>query len=140
MSCKNLDKALLFLRNQVLHEKLKTLMSSNYLKVQYFLLKLCACFLLTIVYRRVFGILFILFRSWVTCKNLKKDLVSTHLFFTLILITQDLKKIKKSPTQFCRHYSVENVCKVSANNHKIYGSWSLPKLLIFQTKNLVSWK
>ena len=30
--------------------------------------------------------------------KIKKDLVSTHLFFTLLLITQDINKIKKSPT------------------------------------------
>ena len=29
--------------------------------------------------------------------NIKKDLVSTHSFFTLLLITQDLNKIKKTP-------------------------------------------
>ena len=31
--------------------------------------------------------------------KIKKDLVSTHLFFTLLLITkQDLNKLKKNPT------------------------------------------
>ena len=39
---------------------------------------------------------FILLRSWVICKNLK-DLVSTRSSFTLLLITQDLNKIKKNP-------------------------------------------
>ena len=29
--------------------------------------------------------------------KIKKDLVSTHSFFTLLLITQDLNKIKKIP-------------------------------------------
>ena len=28
-------------------------------------------------------------------ENVKKDLVSTHTFFTLLLITEDLKKIRK---------------------------------------------
>ena len=32
--------------------------------------------------------------------KIKKDLVSTHLFFTLLLITQDLNKIKKVPHTF----------------------------------------
>ena len=36
--------------------------------------------------------------------KIKKDLVSAHSFFTLLLITQDLNKIKKSHTPFCRHY------------------------------------
>ena len=30
--------------------------------------------------------------------KIKKDLVSTHSLFTLLLITQDLNKIKKNPT------------------------------------------
>ena len=30
--------------------------------------------------------------------KIKKDLVSTHSIFTLLLITQDLNKIKKIPT------------------------------------------
>ena len=33
----------------------------------------------------------------------KKDLASTHSFFTLILITRDLNKIKKFHKTFCRH-------------------------------------
>ena len=35
--------------------------------------------------------------------KIKKDLVSTHSFLTFLLITQDLNKIKKSRTPFCRH-------------------------------------
>ena len=45
---------------------------------------------------------FYLFRTWYICKN-KKELVSTHSLFTFLLITQDLNKIKKSQTSFCRH-------------------------------------
>ena len=43
---------------------------------------------------------FILFRSWVLelFAKIKKDLVSIHSFFTLLLITQYLNKIKKNPT------------------------------------------
>ena len=77
-----------------LSQSLKTLTSSNYPTVQYFLLKLCTCLLLTNVYKRVCG----------TFVKIKKDLVSTHSFFTLLLITQDLNKIKKSHKPFCRHY------------------------------------
>ena len=40
----------------ILSENLKTLTSSNYPTVQYFLLKLCTCLLLTNVYKRVCGI------------------------------------------------------------------------------------
>ena len=84
----------------ILSENLKTLTSSNYPTVQYFLLKLRTRFLLTNVYKRVCGILLDL----ELFAKIKKDLVSTHSLFTLLLITQDLKKIKKSHTHFCRHY------------------------------------
>ena len=66
-----------------LSEKLKTLTSPNYHRVQYFLLKLRTFFLLTNVYE----IFFILFRSCVICKKI------THSLFTFLLITQDLNKI-----------------------------------------------
>ena len=46
-----------------LSEKLKTLTSSNYPTVQYFLLKLRTRFLLTNVYKRVYGGFFVMFRS-----------------------------------------------------------------------------
>ena len=35
--------------------------------------------------------------------KIKKDLVTTHSFFTLLLIPQDLNKIKKSHTPSCRN-------------------------------------
>ena len=47
----------------ILSEKLKTLTSSNYHKVEYFLHKFCTRFLLNNVYKRVFGIFVILIRS-----------------------------------------------------------------------------
>ena len=52
----NLDKALLFLRNQAICQKNWKLTSSNYHKVSYFLLKFCIRFLYNIVYKRVFRI------------------------------------------------------------------------------------
>ena len=61
-----------------------------------FFLKLRARFLLTNVYKRVWDI-------FLFCLDLElfaKDLVSTHSFFTLLLISQDLNKIKKIPHHF----------------------------------------
>ena len=46
-----------------LFEKLKTLTSSNFHIAEYFLLNFCTRFRLTNVYKRVFGIFFVLFRS-----------------------------------------------------------------------------
>ena len=40
----------------ILSENSKTLTSSNFATVQYFLLKLCNCFLLTSVYKSICGI------------------------------------------------------------------------------------
>ena len=47
---------IVFEKPGILSENLKTLRSSNYPTVQYFLLKLRTRFLLTIVYKRVRGI------------------------------------------------------------------------------------
>ena len=74
----------------------ENLTSSNYPIVQHFLLKLRTRFLLTNVYRRVCGILLDL----ELFAKIKKDLVFTYSLFTLLLITQDLNKIKKSLTPF----------------------------------------
>ena len=62
--------------------------------------------------------------------KVKNNRVSTHSFFTLLLITQD----KKSHTPFCRYYSVENVCKISVKNIKLYGGWSWSKFSFFSQK------
>ena len=81
-----------------LSEKLKTLTSSNYHRVQQFLLKLRTRFLLTNIYKSVFGIFFFLFcLDLELFTKIKKDLVSTESFFTFLLIIQDLNKIKKNP-------------------------------------------
>ena len=72
--------------------------------------------------------------------KIKKDLVSTHSLFTLLLTTQDLNKIKENPTHPFYTLLVENMCKISAKNIKLCGSWSSSKFSIFQTKSLVSWK
>ena len=57
-------------------------------RVQYFLLKLRTRFLLTNVSYCCLDLELL--------AKIKKDLVSTHLLFTVLLITQDLKK-KKNP-------------------------------------------
>ena len=61
--------SIVFEKPGILSENLKSLTSSNYPAVQYFLLKLRTCFLLTNVYETVCGIFFTLFRSRVICKN-----------------------------------------------------------------------
>ena len=73
---------------------MKTLTSFNYVTVQYFLLKLPSRFSLANVYKKVCRI-FLFSSDREVFEKIKKDLVSTHLFFTLSLMTQDLNKIKK---------------------------------------------
>ena len=84
------QSSIVFEKPGILSENLKTLTSSNYPTDQYFLLKLRTRFLLTIVCKRVCGISFYL--DLELCAKIKKDLVSTHSFFTLFLITQDKTK------------------------------------------------
>ena len=83
--------------------KWKTLTSSNYRRIEYFLLGFCTPFsYLPMSTKRSSG--FILF-----CLDLDlfakitKDLVSAHSLKPLLLITQDLNDIKKFRTAFCGH-------------------------------------
>ena len=92
---KSRQSSTVFEKTGILSENLKTLTSSNYPTVQYFLLKLRTLFLLTNIYRRVCRIFFISFRSGIICKNLKRPGFYTLVFY--ILITQDLNKMKKIP-------------------------------------------
>ena len=92
--------SLVFEKPVILSENFKILTSSNYPTVQYFLLKLRTRFLLTNVYKRVCGI-FLFYLDLELFAKIKKYLVSTHSFFTLLLITQDPNKTKKSHTPFC---------------------------------------
>ena len=92
--------SIVFEKPGIFSENLKTSTSANYPTVQCFLLKLRTRFLLTNVYKRMYGILLDL----ELFAKIKKDLVSTHTLFTLLLITQDLNKIKKYHTPFSRNH------------------------------------
>ena len=91
------QSSIVFEKPGILSEKLKTLASSNYPRVQHFLLKLRTRFLLTNVFKRVRGIFFISFRSWVRCKNLKRPGFYTLVFYTFINNSRS-KQNKKNPT------------------------------------------
>ena len=91
------QSSIVFEKSGILSVNVKSLRSPNYLTVQYFLLKLRTSFLLTNVYKRVCGI-FLFYLDLESFAKIKKDLVSPTSFFTLLLITQDLNKIKKNPT------------------------------------------
>ena len=57
------QSSIVFEKPGILSENLRTLTSSNYPTVQYFLLRLRTRFLLSTVYKEVYGIFVILFRS-----------------------------------------------------------------------------
>ena len=82
------------LKNWKLEKKMKIWQLPTAIELIYFRTR----FLLTNVYKRVSG-LFIVFRSWVTCKN-KKDLVSTQSFFTFLLKLE----IKTKQRNFVYHF------------------------------------
>ena len=63
--------------------------------VQYFLLKLRTRLLLTNVYKRVCRVFFLFCLHLELFAKIKNNLVSAQSCFTLLLITQDLNKIKK---------------------------------------------
>ena len=93
------QSSIAFEKPGILSENLKIWkLSSNYSTVQYFLLQLRTRFLLTNVYRRVCGILFISFRSWVICKNLKRPGFCTLFFYTFDNYSRS-KQNRENPTQ-----------------------------------------
>ena len=92
------QSSIVFEKPGILSENLKTLVSSNYLTVQYFFLKFRTRFLLTNAYKTVCGIfLFCLDLELFT--KIKKDLVSTHSFIN----NSRSKQNKKDPA----HHFVE---------------------------------
>ena len=84
------ESSLVFEKPGILFENLQTLTSSNYPTVQYFLLELRMS-------TKVCGIFFILFRSWVICKNQKRPGFYTLAFYTFINNSRS-KQNKKNPT------------------------------------------
>ena len=131
--------SIVFEKPGFLSEKLKILPSSNYHRLNIFHWNFSHILYLPMSTKGWSGF-FLFCLDLEFFAKIKKDLVSTHSFFTFLLITQDLNKIKKSQTPFCRHCQVGNTCKISAKNIELCGSWSLSKFSIFQTNNLVSQK
>ena len=64
----------------LLSEELKTLTSSNFHRVLFFLLKFCTGFLLSNAYKKMCGVFFILVRSWVINKSAANERVETRSF------------------------------------------------------------
>ena len=94
------QSSIVFEKPGILFKNLKTLTSSNYPTVQYFLLKFRTRFLLTNVCKSVCGIFFILFRSWVICKNLKRPGFYTLVFYIFINTSRSKQNKKNSEHPF----------------------------------------
>ena len=123
-----------FRETRFLSERLKTFTSSNYHRVQYFLLKRRTHFLLTNVCKRVFDLFFFCLDLELLAK-IKKDLVSTNSIFTFLLITQDLNEIKKIKNPEHPFLDiVRNVCKILAKNIKLLWQFELVKVFNFSDK------
>ena len=90
------QSSFVFEKPGILSENLKTLTSSNYPTVQYFCWNFAHVFYLPLSKKGCVGF-FLFYLDLELFAKIKKDLVSTHSFFTLLLITQDLNKIKKIP-------------------------------------------
>ena len=89
------QSSIVFEKPGILSENLKTLTSSNYPTVQYFLLKLRAQFLHANVYKRVCGIFLIFFQILSYLQKLKRPGFHTLIFYTFInnLRSKQNKKI-----------------------------------------------
>ena len=91
------QSSIVFEKAGILSENLETLTSSNHPTVQYFLLKLRTRFLLTIAQEWLCRVVFILFRSWVICKNRKRPRFYALVFYTSINNSRS-KQNKTNPT------------------------------------------
>ena len=92
------QSSIVFEKPGILSENLKTLTSSNYPTVQYFLLKLRTRFLLTNVYKRVCGIFLFRLDLELFAKNyLQRPGFYTLAFYTFINNSRS-KQNKKNPT------------------------------------------
>ena len=122
----NLDKALLFLRNRVFCLKLwKFWRAPTTLQFNIFCWNFALVFYLSLSTKVCVGFFLFCLDFELFGKNKKKTWFQHTCFFTFI---------NKPRTLFCRHYLVENVCKISAKNIKFYGSWSSLKFFNISDK------
>ena len=124
----------------ILPEKLRTLTSSNYCSLGYFLLKFCTRFSLTTVYKKLFKIFFYFVYILSYLQKVKKTwFLNAHrnqVFHTFINNSRS-KQNKKNPKHPFVDTASQEMCAKSPQ--KILNSnWSSPKCSIFQRNNLVS--
>ena len=91
-----------FEKPRILSENLKILTSSNYRTVQYFLLKLCTCFLLTNVYKRVCGT-FLFSLDLELFAKIKRPGFSTPVFYIFINNSRSKLRHTSFPVIFAKY-------------------------------------
>ena len=77
---------------------------------------------------------FILFRSWVFCKKLKRPGFYILVFYIFINNSRYKQNKKKPQTPFCIHFYVESTWNILAKNIKLYGSWNSSKFSFCRQK------
>ena len=124
-------------------------MSSNYHRIGYFLLGFCTRFLFTNVYKKLFGIYYVLFRSWFICKNQKRP--GFYTLTEIIFINNSRSKQNKknpqhpfvaiakrkndSPLQFNT-----GECTFCFSLYIFLGPLTCSRLKIFIALHALSWK
>ena len=104
MPYKNLDKALLFLRNQIFCLKIwKLWRALTILQFNIFCWNFAHVFYLPLSKKGCVGF-FKFYLDLELFAKIKKDLVSSNSFFTLLVISQDLSKIKNIPHTTCAKF------------------------------------
>ena len=127
------QSSIVFEKPGILSENLTRL---NYPRVQYFLLKLRTRILLTNVYKRVWGIFFVSFKSWIICKNLKRPGFYTLIFYTFINNSIS-KQNKKNPTNPFVDITKHKTC--AKFQHKILNSMVVGTRQSFQLSTNKTW-
>ena len=127
MPYKNLDRALLFLRNQVFCLKSwKLWWAPTILQFKIFCWNFAHVFHLSLSKKGCVGF-FLFYLDLELFAKIKKDLVSSHSFSTLLLITPDLNKIKQIAHTILQTLLSRKHVQSFSKKINIYGSWSLSK-------------
>ena len=134
------QSSIVFEKPVILSEDLKTLTSSNYPTVQYFLLKLRTRFLLTKIYKRVCGVFLNFVQILSYLQKLKRAGFYTFVFY-IFIDNSRFKQNRKNPEHAFLGIIKQKIC--AKFQQKILNSvvvGARQNFQFFRQKNLVSWK
>ena len=98
------QSSIVFDKPDILSVNFKTLTSSNYPTVQFYLLRLCTRLLPTNVYKNLCGIFLFCLDLELYLQKLKRPGFYILVCYTFINNSRSKQNKKKSRTFFCRHY------------------------------------